>query len=313
MQIGLIDVDGHNFPNLALMKISAYHKALGHYVEWINYFNDYDIVYKSKVFTFSKDDNHKINSKQIIYGGTGYSVKSQLPKEIDTMYPDYSIYPKYKRAYGFLTRGCIRNCSWCIVPAKEGVIKPYWDIERILQGRKEAVLMDNNVLAHPFGLRQIEKIIKLKCRVDFNQGLDSRLVTDEIAQMLTKVKWIRYMRFACDHISQVDPLVKTLEMLNKYGFKNRNVFVYTLIKDIEESEKRVSILKKLGVNPFAQPFRDFNNNTESTHEQKRFARYVNHKAIFKKIDSYKDYKDNVNDKIISDLQTIINFDQCEPQ
>lgn len=288
-KIGLIDVDGHNFPNLALMKIASFHKQQGDHVEWCNFLERYDKVYKSKVFTFSQDETTCIQADKIISGGTGYNKYDEL--FCDSVDPDYSIYPKFKESYGFLTRGCIRKCSWCVVPKKEGWIKPYRDIEEILQGRKKVILMDNNILASDYGLSQIEKIIKLGCRVDFNQGLDSRLVTDEVAFMLSKVKWIRYIRFACDTMSAVDPLKNAIQKLNKYGVKNYRIFVYLLVKDIDDAYKRSQLLKELSVKPFAQPYRDFENNQDPREDQKRFARYVNHTAIFKSID-WKDYKAN---------------------
>jgi hypothetical protein len=296
MKIGLIDADGHNFPNLALMKIAAFHKQQDDTAEWANCFERYDKVYISKVFTFTPDIHTCIQADEIERGGTGYDISKKLPAVIDRQQPDYSIYPvgnwyDGKTAYGFLTRGCIRKCAWCIVPKKEGWIKNYRDIEEILQGRKKVILMDNNILASDYGLSQIEKIIKLGCRVDFNQGLDSRLVTDEVAFMLSKVKWIRHIRFACDTMSAVDPLKNAIQKLNKYGVKNYKIFVYLLVKDIEDACKRSQILKELSVKPFAQPYRDFENNQDPREDLKRFARYVNHTAIFKSID-WKDYKAN---------------------
>lgn len=281
MKTGLIDVDGHNFPNLALMKIAGYHKQQGDNVEWVNHLEQYDKVYQSKVFTFTPDVKTVktiVQAGEIIKGGTGYKMYDDL--FCDNVEPDYSVYPQYPHAYGFLTRGCVRHCPWCIVPKKEGNIRPYRDIETVLQDRKTAILMDNNVLASNHGLQQLEKIIDLKCKVDFNQGLDSRLVTDEIAKLLSKIKWIRFIRFACDTIPAVEPLLKAIEKLNKYGIKNYRIFVYVLVKDVADANKRCKILKKLGVNPFAQIYRDFDNNIPPTDEQKHFAWYVNQKAVF---------------------------------
>lgn len=282
MKVGLIDVDGHNFPNLALMKISNFYKSQGDSVEFVNFLENYDIVYKSKVFTFTKDETTCIQADEVVKGGTGYKLYDNL--FCDNVDPDYTIYPQFKEAYGFLTRGCIRKCPWCIVPQKEGFVKPYRDIEEVLQGRKSAILMDNNILASDYGLQQIEKIVKLKCKVDFNQGLDSRLVTDEVAQLLSGVKWIRQIRFACDTMAAIDPLMKAIEKLNKYGVKNYKIFVYVLVKDVEDANTRCNILKKISVAPFAQPYRDFENNIEPTIEQRNFARYVNRKEIFKTTD-----------------------------
>lgn len=139
MRVGLIDVDGRNFPNLALMKIARYHKMQGHEVEWASPLlgETYDRVYKSKVFTFSKDDMAVYNC-DVIKGGTGYDIHATLPAEIDSIQPDYTIYPSIdnKTAYGFLTRGCPNKCRWCIVPKKEGRVKPYMDVDDIaIEGR----------------------------------------------------------------------------------------------------------------------------------------------------------------------------------
>ena len=279
MKTGLIDVDGHNFPNFALMKIASYHRQQGDTVEWVNHFEKYDRVYKSKVFTFTPDNTTAVQSDEIVKGGTGYKMYNDL--FCDDTEPDYSLYPHYPHACGFLTRGCIRRCAWCIVPKKEGGIRAYRDMGTVLQGRKTAILMDNNVLASDHGLIQLERIVDMGCKVDFNQGLDSRLVTDEIARILSKIRWISCIRFACDTTPAVEPLVKAVEKLNRYGVKNYRIFVYLLVKDVTEANERCKILKKMGVNPFAQAYRDEENKIKPTAEQKRFAWYVNQKAVFK--------------------------------
>jgi hypothetical protein len=280
-------VDGHNFPNYALMKIAAHHRRQGDAVGWVNPSEQYDRVYQSKVFTFTPDIGAAVQADEIVKGGTGYGMYDDL--FCDDIEPDYSLYPQYERAYGFLTRGCIRRCPWCVVPRKEGGIRAYRDIKTVLQGRKTAVLMDNNVLASDHGLRQLERIVDLGCRVDFNQGLDSRLVTDDVAKTLSRIKWIRYLRFACDGASAVEPLLRAVEKLNRHGVKNYRIFVYLLVKEVAEANERCRILKRLGVVPFAQPYRDFENDVQPTVEQKRFARYVNHKAIFRSVD-WEDYR-----------------------
>ena len=289
MNIGLLDIDGHNFPNLALMKISAYHKSIGDSIEWVNHFNHYDIVYKSKVFTFTPDNTFYIDSNKIISGGTGYDAKINLPNNIETLPPDYSLYPMYKSAYGFLTRGCPNKCVWCVVPRKEGKIRANSDIEEILQGRKSAILMDNNVLASDWGIKQIEKIIRLKVKVDFNQGLDARLIDRPMAKLLSGVRWLMPLRLSCDTLNMIKPVKKAMRYLREYDCTPTHYYCNVLVTDIDSAYKRVCLLKKWGIDPFAQPYIDFSGKNKVTQEQRNFARWVNHKAIFKSID-YKDYK-----------------------
>ena len=143
MNVSLCDVDGHHFPNLALMKLSAWHKAQGDTVEWYEpLLSNPDRIYASKVFTFSPDAEFAPCHPEPIRGGTGYRLYNDLPPEIDSMLPDYSVYPQFKFAIGFLSRGCVRNCPWCVVPRKEGKIRQYDDVERLAQDRKWLVLMD---------------------------------------------------------------------------------------------------------------------------------------------------------------------------
>ena len=206
MRIGLVDVDGHNFPNIALMKLSAWHKRRGDTVEFADpAARRYDKVYMSKVFTFSRDCTDRYDC-EVVRAGTGYrDYATILPEEIEHICPDYSLYG-VKEAYGFLTRGCVNRCSWCVVPHKEGEVRAHADIEEFLDGRKRAVLLDNNVLASEWGLMQIEKIVRMGIRVDFNQGLDVRRIarTPGIAALLARVKWIRILPMAYDSRSMQD-------------------------------------------------------------------------------------------------------------
>ncbi|MDR1654199.1 MAG: radical SAM protein, partial [Prevotellaceae bacterium] len=292
MKIGLIAADGHNFPNLALMKIAAYHKQQGDTVEWVNYFEKYDKVYISKVFTFTPDVTTVIQADEIERGGTGYSIRKRLHPDIDALQPDYSIYQNLdgKTAYGFLTRGCIRNCKWCVVPAKEGAIKAYMDIEVVLQGRENAILMDNNILACAYGLYQLERIAKIGCKVDFNQGLDARLVTGDVAKMLSKIKWIRSIRFSCDSKQSIPALLNAVEALDFYGVKPNRIFCYVLLNDdIADSLSRIETCRKAGIDPFAQPYRDFTTNQVVPQWQKDMSYWCNQKQALKSCD-FRDYQ-----------------------
>lgn len=285
-KIGLLDVDGHNFPNLALMKLSAWHKSQGDIVSWYMGVEPYDRVYLSKVFAFTPDEGRVIQADEVLRGGSGYRLFDQwLPDEIEHICPDYSLYPMYQDAYGFLTRGCVNKCSFCIVPRKEGAIRPHADISEFLDGRKSAVLMDNNVIASEWGLMQIEKIISMKVKVDFNQGVDCRIIArnKDLANLLARVPWKRYLRMAYNSSSITEEVKAAIAYLKEAGLSPRKLFFYMLVKEgeIEDAEKRALCLDSLGCTPFAMPYRDLDNNTPPTAEQKRFAWWVNQKQAFK--------------------------------
>ncbi len=295
MVIGLHDSDKTGFPNLALMKISAWHKAQGDTVEWWNPLLLYDRVYSSKVFTFTPECAYL--PPDTVKGGTGYGVYEDLPEEIDAMFPDYSIYPDCKHAIGFLTRGCIRHCPWCVVPRKEGAIRPYRTWREIKRpDSRDIVFMDNNVLACAHGLEQIKDMAGEDVRVDFNQGLDARLISPKVAALLARLKWIRFIRMSCDTDAMLPVVLEAVRLLGAEGVKPYRVFVYLLVRDIESAERRALSLRDNGIEVFAQPYRDFERNLEPTTEQKAFARWVNHKAIFKTVQSFSDYNIHVGGK-----------------
>lgn len=286
--IGLVDVDGHNFPNLALMKISSYHKSMGDSVEFANMFGKYDILYKSKIFSWTEDPNYIYNTNKYIVGGTGFDYSIQLPGDVEHVCPDYSLYD-CQNAYGFLTRGCIRRCKECIVPEKEGDIKAYADIDDFIGQHKTAVLMDNNVLASEHGIRQIEKIIKKGIKVDFNQGLDARLINNSIAKLLSKVKWLKPLRLACDSSEMIKHCQQAVKLLRWNNCTPSRYSVYALIKDIDESIDRIKTLKGLYLNVFAQVFRDKENKFIPTKKHYDLERFVNRKEIFNKT-TFEEYK-----------------------
>jgi hypothetical protein len=271
------------------MKISMWHKKMGDSVEWVDHFISYDMVYRSKVFTFTADDYWVVNTEEVIKGGTGYNIESKLPEEIDRMVPDYSLYPQFDEAYGFLTRGCPRNCGWCVVPHKEGKIREYMDIEEFIDGRTKAILMDNNVLAHGHGLHQIEKIGKMGIKIDFNQGLDARLIDESVAELLSSVRWLCPLRMSCDTFSQMADIEKAVELLRRFKVTPSAYFVYVLVKNIPDALVRVEFLRKLGCDPFAQPYRNMKDGKIMDAELVRFSRWVNHKAIFKSV-RWEDYR-----------------------
>ena len=280
MKVGLVAVDGHNnFPNLALMRLSAWHKSCGDQVEWWNGFEHYDRVYQSKVFTFTPDFDSVINADEIITGGTGYKDYGTLPPEVEAMPPDYSIYPQFKRGIGFLTRGCIRQCPWCLVPHKEGKIRPAADWEEIRRpDSREIVFLDNNVLASDFGLEQIDRMGGKPTWVDFNQGLDARLIISETAKLLARLHWIRFIRMSCDTNDMLPVVERAAAYLREAGAAPSCFWAYVPVRDVEDAHQRVMTLREMGIEPFAQPYWDYDGG-EPNLEQKAFARWVNHRAI----------------------------------
>lgn len=328
MKIGLVDIDGHAkkkkwgatiYPNLALAKIARYHKERGDEVEWAWAFSHYDRIYMSKVFNFSPDDLTAYDADEIVKGGTGYDITSQLPDEIDRLQPDYSIYPNIPKdtAYGFLTRGCPNKCPWCVVPRKEGKIRPYMDVDEIaIEGRHKLVLMDNNILAAgDYMKEQFQKIIDKGYRVDFNQALDARLVTDENARLLAKMKWIdSRIRFGCDTKAQIQQCERAMEKINAYGFTGQ-YFLYTMLNDdFRECFARINYWWKRTmetraahkgryVYPYAQPYRDPDNPHHCPPQwQKDMAQWVNKHQIFVKT-SFKDFSPRKGFKCKEYLQT----------
>lgn len=300
MRVAILDVDGHNFPNLALMKIARWHRMRGDSVEhYTPLFGHYDRVYMAKVFTHTPPYPYAIaNAKEIVKGGTGYDIKSALPGEIDHVQPDYSVYPFVDRhtAYGFLTRGCCNRCPWCIVPLKEGRIRPYMDVDEIaIEGRTNLILMDNNVLACGFGLHQLEKIAARGYRVDFNQGLDARLVTTDVARLLASVKWTRYLRFGCDTAKQVQECERAMQLVDSFSLKPREYLLYTMIYgDIEECYSRIGHWRGSRfhgrVKCQSQPMLDFSRaHQDIARWQIDMARWSNRKEIYSTVD-FKDYR-----------------------
>lgn len=286
MKIGLIDVDS-KIPNLALMKISQYHKTKGDQVEFYNPMFKYDKIYMSKIFNFTPDYKYVLNAEEVIKGGTGYDLKTELPDEIEHQRPDYSLYPKNEYAMGFCTRGCIRNCPFCVVPKKEGKIRAVADIYDFWEGQDKLMLLDNNLTAHREHFKKIlNQLIKEKIKVDFSQGLDIRLISDEQAKLLSKVKLYKQIHFAFDDIKIEKAVRRGIKCLNDNGVKSYKLMFYVLIgfnSTPEEDLYRVELLRDLGVDPFVMPY------DKSDPYQRNFARWVNHKAIFKSV-KWEDYR-----------------------
>lgn len=285
MNIALHNADPKTkFPNLVLAKLSAYHRKHGDTISYFMPLYAYDKIYSSKVFSFSKNSNYLPTNT--VTGGIGYGKRTELSDEIEHTCPDYDFF-KMDYSLGFLTRGCIRQCKWCVVPAKEGLIKEHADVEEFLRHDK-VVLLDNNVLAHPHGIAQIEKLARLRVKVDFNQGLDARLIDSSIARRLAALRWLHPVRLACDHKSQMLAVEKAVLLLRSAGVRPKTYSCYVLAQDITETLERVEFLRALKVDPFVQPYRSLQSFSAPNPELLHLARWANHKAIFKTV-AWKDY------------------------
>ena len=294
MKVGLIDVDGHHYPNLALMKLSAWHKAHGDSVEWWWGWGQYDRVYMSKVFdeTYTPDIPEPVNAAEIIKGGTGYGLDNKLPDETEHIYPDYSLYPELTKdtAYGFLSRGCPRGCPFCIVDDKEGRksvkvadLSEWWD------GQKNIVLMDPNTLACPDHMDLLGQLADSRAWVDINQGADARLLTEDNIAVLNRVK-LKMIHFAWDMMEQSESVLRGLELYSKYGAldeRKRRVYVLTNYNTtMEENLYRVYKLRAMKYDPYVMIY----DKPNAPKEIKKLQRWCNNKFIWRSCEKFEDYK-----------------------
>lgn len=306
MKIGLIDVDGHNFPNLALMRISAYHKSIGDEVEW--WFGNliyYDIVYKSKIFSdqYSTDDTDPYNCGKVIKGGTGYAISlvngkevydkskdSVLPECIEKMLPDYSIYPQYEFAVAMTSRGCPRGCSFCHVASKEGrcAVKVA-DVKDFWCGQKEIKILDPNITACKEKRDLFRQYKDTGAYLDFTQGLDIRLIDDDDINDIKEMK-IKDVHFAWDNPKE--NLFSKFKYYANHGKKNvRGKYgtVYCLTNfnsTMEENLYRIYSLRDLGYDPYVMIY----DKPNATQQIKDLQRWCNNKIIFNSCKDFRDYK-----------------------
>lgn len=293
MLIGLIDVDSHNFPNLALMKISAWHKKKGDAVEWCIPLKHYDIVYQSKVFddTYSPDITWLPIADKVIKGGTGYGLKNNLPDEIEHIYPDYSIYPELTKdtAYGFLTRGCPRHCDFCIVGDKEGLkSRKVADLSEFWNDQKHIVLLDPNILACRDRMELLDQCIVSKAIIDFNQGLDIRFANEAVAEKLNQIR-IKRLHFAWDNPNEnlVPYFERFTKAYNRKSSSGKVVYVLTNFNStMEENLYRIYTLRDLGYDPYVMVY----DKPNAPMEIKDLQRWVNNRFIYRKCKKFEDYK-----------------------
>ena len=302
MRIGLIDVDGHNFPNLALMKLSAWHKRQGDDVGWYDPFSRYDLVYKSKVFADTPDYQFIINADKVVTGGTGYAIHGAggehyckaddkpLPDEVEHIMPDYALYNITDTAYGFLTRGCPRGCSFCIVAGKEGRrSRKVADLSEFWSGQKNIVLCDPNILACPDWRDLLGQLADSRATIDLNQGLDARMLTEEKCEAISRLK-IKEIHFAWDRYEDKAVVLPKLRMFAecKAMPNSHNAIVYVLVNHgttIEQDLERIYTLRDLGYWAYVMVY-DKPHAPKVIHDMQR---WCNNRFIYAKCPRFEDY------------------------
>lgn len=301
MRVALVDVDGHNFQSLPLMKLSAWHKQDGDTVEWYDPLTAWkdqpDLVYMSKVFTFTPDYPHPVSGRTIVKGGTGYYYPDgglPLPPGVEHIYPDYSLYPQLCKdtAYGFLTRGCPRGCDFCIVARKEGTrSEKVANLSEFWRGQKNIILLDPNMFACREWKDLSQQLIDSGAWVDFSQGCDIRLMTEEKAEYIRRMK-IKQIHFAWDRYEDREKIITKFKMFQELtGWGRWKMTVYVLCgfnTTLEQDLERIYTLRDLGYSPYVMIYEKYK--LRRGDDLLRLQRWVNSRVTFAAVKRFEDYK-----------------------
>lgn len=287
MKIGIINIEPKIF-NTALMQIASYHRARGDTVEWWSPLTDkqFDHVYCSSLFDYT--DKSEVPERAIC-GGTGFDITSMLSKDMEVCEFDYSIYPKCKTSFVWFSKGCNRNCPWCVVPQKEGEFHLVKRKQLNPKGRY-ITIMDNDFFANPDWENVISWLGSMPVDI---QGIDARLLTEEKCKALSGLRRWEKKQFKIAWDNPKENLEPKLRKIIKW-IKPYKLMCYVLIgyNSTEEQDlHRIETLRGLHIDPFVMPF------DKKDLYQKAIARWVNDKAIFNKENPrirWVDYKQRVN-------------------
>ena len=305
MKIGLIDVDGRKFPNLALMKISAWHKQRGDSVEWYEplFSGHMDRVYMSKVFSFSADYEYYVDADEVIKGGSGYCISTlngkerydtekdnPLPYEIEHFFPDYELYGIKNTAYGYLTRGCPRNCAFCHTSQKDGLKSAkVADLNEFWNGQGKIVLLDQNILACKEWSGLFDQLIESKAAIEFNGGLDIRLITEQAIEKIKQMR-LQCIHFAFDRYQDKDTVMRKLKLVKDLtGYGRHKILVYVLVNydtTIKQDLERIEYCRSLAFSPFVMIY----DKAHCSPVYRKMQRWCNNYFVFYRTPRFEDYE-----------------------
>jgi len=303
MRIGLIDIDRTGFPNLALMKLAAWHKAKGDEVTLMRHAGSADRLYAATVFSWNRPAAIHLRARGVIVGGTGIDIQTKLPPEVEAMRPDYSLYG-IDYGMGYLMRGCIWRCKFCVVPEKEGNAREVAQIDDLLnrdskRARPFVVLLDNEFFFKiAWAIDRLHEFTERGIDYCPSQGLDVRVVTPELAEAVKQSPYwnlkhtYRQITFAFDDLAIEARYRRGVEMLLEAGIPAGNLQSFVLVgfnSTLADDLRRIEIIRGYGIDPYVMAYRDLQTGHKSTvRELQNLARWVNRRLY--KVCAFAEYR-----------------------